>query len=408
MVTVLVHGFNVSANDAVGEFFPTYFKRLYWVGHPVLRNQGSQRSGYPHTVGISWPSDQGGSALFGIYFPEDEFHALQTGVPLSRLLKTVLKPSSHSIDIIAHSLGNLVVNSALMQPGMIGVVDRYIMNDAAVPADAFDAAYSYSHEERSALFPHAEAYGYGFPGSSQSPDDRWERDWHDMQQGRPFRLDGPADQRVEVPDFTDLQRWNSRMASELNPALFPKPSFTLRWRQERLTHEIPLTGEDATPRRGPWRGLFAGNIDRARILNAYNSTDQVLRIDGILSPSVDLHAWYACQLLQKPNVGLLGVENDSRTVQFWGLLAGTDAQQEYLWDFQHGTHANVIRQWAELAHWFPSVSGPAGSRPVGGLANEDMRSYGGDGGFSSHTYMGAAPFSTVWGAYAAYRAFLAR
>jgi hypothetical protein len=403
-LTVIVHGFNVSEEDALQTFFPTFFKRLYWVGHQVLLRQGGAASGYAHTIGVSWPGNQGGEVLGGVYFPEDEFHALQSGVPLSGLLRDVLRPSSRSISIVAHSLGNMVVNSALMQRGMKNVVDRYIMYDAAIAADSFDASYEYSLSEQVNLFVNAEEYGFGYDGSARPIDDRWQRDWQDMQAGRPYALVGPADQRSEMPDFTDIENWRDKVSKRMDPALLPKPMFELRWRQQRIAGEIPAMGGDV-PERGPWRGLFAGNLERTRFLNAYNRDDQVLRIDGVVSPSFDLHAWYTCQIIQKPNVGPLGLAEEGRSVQFWALLEDTDASQEYLWGFQ-GIHANITRQWAEVAHWFPAVSGPAGSRPVAGMQNEDMRAFAGNSGFGSHTYMTSKALPIVWNGYAAYRKFL--
>src|SRR5205823_4142425 len=106
-------------------FIPPMFKRLYWSGHRVMSYQGDATSGYAHTVAALWPGDQGkgyvvpglGNPTNLVFFPEDEFHALQTGVPLAQLILTLTSETSGSprqIDVIAHSLGNMAVNSALM------------------------------------------------------------------------------------------------------------------------------------------------------------------------------------------------------------------------------------------------------------------------------------------------------
>ena len=57
-LTVLVHGFNVNRQQATEEFFPTYFKRLYWTGLPVMAAQD-----HAHVVGIDWPGNQHQTAL---------------------------------------------------------------------------------------------------------------------------------------------------------------------------------------------------------------------------------------------------------------------------------------------------------------------------------------------------------
>ncbi len=379
-VTVLLHGFNVTEESARASFFPTYFKRLYWVGHPVLRRQGNDSDGYAHTVGIAWPGNQGfglpGPVDEGVYFPEDEFHALQSGVPVSGILKDLA--SGRRLDVIAHSLGNMVVNSALMQPGMSGVVRRFVMNDPAIAADAFDPNYPYSPQERTDYEFHARRYGF--------PDDAfWQAEWDDMNAGRPYReADGGP-----VPDYTDLLRWEAKLRDEINPALYPKPRYELRWRQVRVAEPGPV-GTSETPERGPWRGLFAGNTSRAAIYNTFNTGDRIL---GLL--------WPQSQTLQKPNRGVLGLGSDNRIQQFWALLKNTGAEEEYLWEFS-GTHANITRQWAELAHWFSSRSQATGRAPVDAVTSVDLSRWGGSSlsePVQTHGYMTGRPLSDVWGGY---------
>jgi hypothetical protein len=148
---------------------------------------------------------------------------------------------------------------------------------------------------------------------------------------------------------------------------------------------------NSTPQRGPWRGFFGSNLSKTRILNTYNSNDFALQT-----------AWYASQTLQKPNVGLLGLGADSRSVQFWGRLANTDQTEEGTFS-NVGSHSNLIRQWAELAHWFPSLSGPlgAGSFPnfPAGSGSQNCKFTGfvtKAGPTDSHSFMGSMPLSTVW------------
>jgi len=109
-LTVLVHGFNVTDTVATNEFFPRYLKRLYWTRHPILREQATATS-IPWVVGVTWPGNQGGVLPLSelTFFPDDEFHAFQTGVALSRLLKE-LKQGTRKVGVVAHSLGNLVTD----------------------------------------------------------------------------------------------------------------------------------------------------------------------------------------------------------------------------------------------------------------------------------------------------------
>jgi hypothetical protein len=315
-----------------------------------------------------------------VFFPEDEFHGLQAGIPLSRLLKEVIAvPRTRQVNLLAHSLGNIVVNSALLQDGMNGVIDTYVMNEAAIAAEVFSVNYSYSPVEVETFFPHGIDYGY-------SGDQRWQMEWEDMLAGRPPRRDREG---FEFPDFSDVTRWHRNLEEKGNPALFPKPKYDLRWRQVRPRTGVPRSGASGSPERGPWRGFFASNIERTIIYNTYNATDFLLYL-----------AWPTSVRAQKPNFGPLGILADNRATQFWALLPNTGPEEEYLWNFG-GTHSNMTRQWAELAHWFPPLSLAAGQAFHANLRNWDFSPWGGVSPALSHGYMTGRPLPDVWGAYEA-------
>jgi hypothetical protein len=438
-VTVVLHGYNVPENVATDTFFPRYFKRLYWAGHPVHTGQMHPNLGPAHTIGITWPGDQH-SALdplglsTAVLFPEDEFHALQAGVPLSALLREVIdKPSSRRVDVIAHSLGNMVVNSALMQPGMGHVVNTFVMNEAAVPAEAFNTNYTYSELERRTMFPQARRYGYSdAPGDAL--DGVWRTEWADMEAGHPL-LPG-TDGTAPTPDFAHMAAWKLERDSDTH--LFPKPRYETRWSQQGRPDELPGTDTVPVPRRGPWKGFFAANRTKVRLVNTYNPNDQVLRIDqgsididparfaissifagipGLFLPTVivaeplSLYAWYACQRIQKPRIGYVPgvwtpfVRVDGRSRRFWATLRTDTRSSEYLWG-EGGNHSNVVRQWAELAFWFPSLSQAAGTVDLAS-AGIDSVSFAAFGtvpgpsliGAQSHSYMTDRPLELVWPAF---------
>jgi hypothetical protein len=68
-LTIILHGFAVSADDAERGFMPAYFKRLYWTKYPMMTSQHGA-----HTIGIVWPGDATG-IISAPYFPDDEFYA---------------------------------------------------------------------------------------------------------------------------------------------------------------------------------------------------------------------------------------------------------------------------------------------------------------------------------------------
>src|SRR5262249_31576580 len=87
-----------------------------------------------------------GQITDGFYFPDDEFKALQSGVPLADLFVRLSKHNNQTF-LIAHSLGNMIVNSALARPEVSpGMVSKYIMNEAAVPAEAFASNFDQGAE----------------------------------------------------------------------------------------------------------------------------------------------------------------------------------------------------------------------------------------------------------------------
>lgn len=128
-------------------------------------------------VGIEWPGDEGvvsymplvtSITTFSFFFPEDEEHDLESGAPISGFL-TALEAggtAGRTVNVIAHSLGNVAVNSAIsLAPAY--TVNKYIMYDAALPAEALGSGFSSDPN----LLLHAQALGY--PSSTSATDARW-------------------------------------------------------------------------------------------------------------------------------------------------------------------------------------------------------------------------------------------
>lgn len=89
---------------------------------------------------------------------------------------------------------------------------------------------------------------------------------------------------------------------------------------------------------------------------------------------------------QKPFLGPGGFssDQDDRYLQFWGPLVNTDGGQEIVWqgvscsNLSNCQHSNIIRQWAELAYWFPFRTHAVGSSALSVLpssSNLDFTSY---------------------------------
>jgi hypothetical protein len=456
-VTVVVHGYNVPDAAMRTVFLPTVFKRLYWVGHPVMRRQGEWRKNEDtpgcakncaHMVGISWPSNylgsepnENGPRFSGLRavmaYPEDEYRAFASGVPIAKYLKKVKEqgPGERKIRILAHSLGNLAINSAISRPELKPengekVIETYVMNEAAFAAEATDRTYP---EDAMVLWGerHAEVYGH-------KDDIAWQLDWAamDVITGGGLLRQRWAGQLLKMKDESGVEIAD------------PYEFYTQRWRQERPPEGLMDQDPDgANPNRGPWRGIFHDNRSRTRIYNTWSANDMVLRV-----------IWRANQLEQKPlsRAGRILLERglrvawqyytrainpgnidlppfraaDNMFFQNWTLLDHHPTADH--WNTVFGAAETVQgnwtikRQWGELAYWFPATSYAAGNVSMDDrlparcrveTCNTDMTTYSGyEGNWSdgssvivdagragphlgTHSYLSYGFFTKVFPAY---------
>ena len=121
-----LHGFKVDKVHAEG-WHSEFFKRLY------------QSQSHAEFWGVTWDSNQSNEKTApGLYYHQDAAHAfkaakLLTGFINEQRAKGKIKGE---LTMMAHSLGNMVVSPAIVREGL--KVDRYLMLNAAVPAEAYD------------------------------------------------------------------------------------------------------------------------------------------------------------------------------------------------------------------------------------------------------------------------------
>lgn len=375
---VLVHGFNVPEENAgPGTFFPI-FKRMYWAGQRMHRRQGTTATGFAHTIGVAWPGNQGN--VPPLFFPEDEFHALQSGVPMARFLACLRANrdgSTRRVHLIAHSLGNMVMQSALMRFGSRRPLDKYVMYDAAFASEALDRNYTPNLYDAVTFGPHAGDYGF-------SNDLRWDIEWG----------------LISIDPLSRFA-WNSRLNS-MYEDIQPRPDYNRRWTQVRPFELPDRANAGSTPARGPWRGLFAVTPGRTEMINAFNQNDSILGL-----------VWETMQRLQKPNFGPLGLlfDGPGPLLQFWGRLPNSQAEEERVWETALDAgcqatdtgirHGNLIRQWAEVSHWFPSISQATGRTAQPSVSRSlNFSDYGNVvNPLTSHSYLVVRKSSEVWRAY---------
>ena len=114
--------------------------------------------------------------LAQIFYVSDEFRAFQTSVPLARFLRSQrerLSAPTSRIDIIAHSLGALAANEAILQLPP-GTVTSLAMIASAVPAESFTDTYIPDDVETSRMITaFFAAESEGFSVSSVEVDKKW-------------------------------------------------------------------------------------------------------------------------------------------------------------------------------------------------------------------------------------------
>jgi len=137
---VFVHGWNMSYNDSLN-YAETMFKRLWWRGY-------KGRFAF-----FRWPTSWNQStftlaanAYLGRY-NEGEYIAWKSGSSLRQFVNSL--PAGYARNIAAHSMGNIVVGSALQQ-GM--TVANYALLQAAVPACCYDIRPELDQAPRHGLF----------------------------------------------------------------------------------------------------------------------------------------------------------------------------------------------------------------------------------------------------------------
>lgn len=309
---------------------------------------------------------------------------------------------------MAHSLGNMMVNSALtfLEPG---VIDTYVMNEAAVPTEAFlDVPYQQIQDMRlfdSTLLTKAQSLGFS---TGPDIDLMWKTGWQAILNARDSAMNTQecsANVRSGLPGGCGAvyyNLWKSRAGSSLDDAALGQ-KYETRWTQVRTAPWDLSHGLVGLQTGGPWRGLFAHNLQKTRVVNTWNADDWVLNTP-----------WYRMQWFQKPGNGLVFAD-DNAVQQIWGVLKESGEDERYLWnrDTNHNDPAeaaaerNLTRQWAELSHWFTSLTLATGRQ--GTVAGHDFTGWAYQiydasavlvgPQLESHSYMQGDPFPKVWGAW---------
>ena len=147
---VFIHGFSVSENGARG-WNAEMFKRLWQSGCNSIFHA------------VTWRGDCGLPS--GLFYHDNVHNAFLTAPAFA----SAFSSNASNTTVLAHSLGNMVVCSAIQDHGFRPA--RYFMLNAAVPAEAFDASLGADFTVSNPLV-HPDWYGY---------DSRtWSARWHEL------------------------------------------------------------------------------------------------------------------------------------------------------------------------------------------------------------------------------------
>ena len=138
---VFVHGYNVHPDEA-WDWSQAVFKRLWWVG---------MDAGF---TAVLWRGNEtqiwvpGENAYATKNYHQNVLNAFRTAAGFAREVNVI--PSQRKY-IIAHSLGNMLVSAARQFHGL--AYDCYMMLNAAVPIEAYDAENGVTVESKSCMTP---------------------------------------------------------------------------------------------------------------------------------------------------------------------------------------------------------------------------------------------------------------
>ena len=170
-----LHGFNTSEQAARG-WHAEMFKRLYWSGSKA------------RFFGITWYGDKGGEWNY----QENVNNAFETAPLLNQYVSMVNSVFGGENIVLAHSLGNMVVSSAMEDYGMN--VGKYLMLDAAVASEAYDSSTFNASTSSNAML-HADWRGY--------KTETWSASFHDL---------------YSAPDLRAKLTWQNRFSSVVQKA----------------------------------------------------------------------------------------------------------------------------------------------------------------------------------------------
>ncbi len=234
---LFLHGFNVS-EDAARGWHAEMYKRLYQSGLDM------------NFYGVTWRGDEALSELVGLpalHYHLNVYNAFKTAKAFAAAAKQL--PQASQSSVLAHSLGNIVVSEAICSYGF--KPDNYVLLNAAIPAEAFDASLQDATANQATLVPqdwrdydprtYASRWNERFSASEPQSQMRWAGLFEDIAQKSPttkfynfyseedevFELRTDIEDGLFPPQYRGVLRWQFEgwPPWDLLASLVPETSF---------------------------------------------------------------------------------------------------------------------------------------------------------------------------------------
>ena len=339
---VFVHGYNVDETSARA-WSAEMFKRLWQSGSRAM------------FTAVTWYGNDSQGALYLGNTPDyysNVDHALSTAGAFGSAVAALPGTARY---VAAHSLGNMMVSSAIAEHGLS--VARYFMLNAAVPLEAYD--------------PNAVTAAMR---NNMTPGD-WRPYALRLRAGHWHGLFGTADARHDLT-------WKGRFAAIANAVNYYS------------TDEDVLNNADGNPkdllspdyawanqetRKGVWPAFLPGNNEAGWSFNADYDVNNPDYVGGGDPLTLHLTPAKAAQL----------TDAQLRTAPFFGAFDDMSicTTNQVL---------NIPQKNQLLADAIPAESYAAGRNPISNFLNRDMRGMKSGGGKWTHSFLVEAPYAWVY------------
>ncbi len=186
-VMLFVHGYNVNQQQARG-WHAEVFKRLWWAGSRA------------RFWGVTWFGCESQNPLkFTPDYHSNVVNAFATAPQFASFVAALRSEGATAVSVAAHSLGNMVVSSAITDHA--AAIDQYFLLDAAVAAESYDAAKQ-QQPTAAANMPHTD----------------WTRKWSDVYPSRLWASEWY--ERFPLGDERHRLTWRDRFSSPAGTAFY--------------------------------------------------------------------------------------------------------------------------------------------------------------------------------------------